>query len=343
MRSIGMILILAFAVTPLLAVEEMAGPTNEKAEKSYEQGMGYLNQHMVLAALESFKKADKQDGGRCQACQKQIIKYGMELEDWKSAETAAEERVEEAQGATNLALAHYELAMVLISDGLGRHKDEPYERAHDEMTKALAASANFPMAVYNDGLALAHLNQDAAAKARFEQFTKMAPADDPHRQRALFFASQPEMARARMAPPFAVTTLDGQRVSLDDLKGKVVLIDFWATWCGPCREALPHMQQIARKFQGQPLVILSVSLDSEENKWKEFVAKNGMTWTNCRDGRFDGPMAKLFGVSAIPQTFTIDADGVLQDEHVGDAAIEGKLKKQIARARELEAPVKTAQ
>ena len=108
-------------------------------------------------------------------------------------------------------------------------------------------------------------------------------------------------------------------------------------------EALPHMQQIARKFQGEPLVILSVSLDSEENKWKEFVAKNGMTWMNCRDGRFDGPMARLFSVHAIPQTFTIDADGVLQDEHVGDAAIEGKLKKQIARARELEAAIKTPQ
>ena len=127
---------------------------------------------MMLAAFESFKKADKQDGGRCQACQKQIIKCGMELGDWKAAETAAEEMVEEAQGATNLALAHYEFGMVLMSEGLGRHKDEPYERAHDEMTKALAAAANFPMAVYNDGLALAHLNQDAAAKARFEQFVQ---------------------------------------------------------------------------------------------------------------------------------------------------------------------------
>ena len=343
MRSIGMILILAFAVTPLLAQQQAAGPTNEKAQKSYQQGMDYLKQNMFVAAVESLKKADKQEGGRCQACQSQIIKYGLELGDWKAAETAAEEMVEEAQGATKLALAHYEFAMVLMSEGLGRHKDEPFERAHDEMTKALAAAPNFPMAVYNDGVALAHLNQDAAAKARFEQFAKMAPADDPHRQRALLFASQPEMARARMAPPFVVTTINGQHLSLDDMKGKVVLIDFWATWCGPCREALPHMQQIARKFEGQPLVILSVSLDSEENKWKEFVAKNGMTWLNCRDGRFDGPMAKLFDVHAIPQTFTIDADGVLQDEHVGDAAIEGKLKKQIARARELEAAAKTAQ
>jgi len=343
MRSIGMVLLLAFAVTPLLAQEKMAGPTNEKAQKSYQQGMSYLDQHMVLAAFESFKKADKQDGGRCHACQKRIIKYGSELGDWRAAETAAEEMVEEAQGARNLAMAHYEFGILLVDEGCSRHKDELFERAHDEITKALAAVPDFPMAVYNDGLALAHLNQDAAAKARFEQFAQMAPADHPSRQRALFFASHPEMVRARMAPPFAVTTLSGQRISLDDLRGKVVLIDFWATWSGPYREALPTVQKIARKFQGQPLVILSVSLDSEEKKWKEFVAKNGMTWLNCRDGGFDGPMAKLFDVHAIPHTFTIDADGVLQDEHIGDAAIEGKLKKQIARARELQAAVQTTQ
>jgi len=87
------------------------------------------------------------------------------------------------------------------------------------------------------------------------------------------------LAQARLAPPFAVTTTDGQRVSMDDLTGKVVLLDFWATWCGPCREALPHMKEIAKKFQGQPLVVLSVSLDSDEQKWKDFITKkrNDMT------------------------------------------------------------------
>jgi len=93
-----------------------------------------------------------------------------------------------------------------------------------------------------------------------------------------------------MAPAFAVTTEDGQRISLDDLQGKVVLIDFWATWCGPCRAALPHIQQIAQKFQGQPLVVLSVSLDSDETKWKGFVAKNNMTWLQYRDGSFEGSL-----------------------------------------------------
>jgi thiol-disulfide isomerase/thioredoxin len=115
-----------------------------------------------------------------------------------------------------------------------------------------------------------------------------------------------------------------------------VLIDFWATWCPSCREALPHMREIAKKFQGQPLVILSVSLDDDEKKWKDFVVKNEMTWVQCRDGGFTGPIATMFAVRAIPQTFTIDADGVLQDQHIGDASIEGKLKKLVGRARELQ-------
>jgi len=146
-----------------------------------------------------------------------------------------------------------------------------------------------------------------------------------------------------MAPPFAVTTTDGDEISLDELRGKVVLMDFWATSCPSCREALPHMKELAKKFEGQPLIVLSVSLDEDERKWKDFVAQNGMTWPQCWDGRFTGPMARLFDVKAIPSTFTIDADGVLQDEHIGDAAIEGKLKKLIARAREVEAAQRTAQ
>ena len=103
------------------------------------------------------------------------------------------------------------------------------------------------------------------------------------------------------------------------------------------------MQRIAKKFQGQPLVVLSVSLDSDEQKWKDFIAKNGMTWVHYRDGGFTGPVATLFGVKAIPQTFTIDADGVLQDEHIGDASIEGKIKKLVARAQELQPPQKPLQ
>ena len=324
------------AATPPNGVRvTVEAPSDPKAQKTFKEAMDYLKRHDVASAVDSLKRADKQDGQRCLSCQKMMIKYGIELRDWKTAEQGASEMVAEAAPGQELALAHQQMGILLLQEGIQRHKDELFGRAHEEMTKALEAYPKFPAAVYGDGIALAHMKQDDAAKAQFERFVAMRTQDDPDRQRALRFISNPELARARMAPAFAVTTIDGQHVSLDDLKGKVVLLDFWATWCGPCRAALPHMKSIAKKFEGQPLVILSVSLDRDENSWKEFIAKNEMTWLHYRDGGFDGPIAKLFAVEAIPHTFTIDADGILQDEKIGDASIEGKLKKLLARAREL--------
>jgi thiol-disulfide isomerase/thioredoxin len=331
----GALVFLAGGGLLAIAQDNPVGPTNEKARKTYQNALTLLQKHEAEFALDEFKKADKQDGGQCVDCQRKMVKYGIQLHEWKMAETGAEELVSAARGARDIALAHYQLGLVFFHEGSDKHKDEYFSRAHEEMAKALEAAANFPDAVLADGKALAHLKQDDAAKARFEKFVTMRPEGDADRRRALRFISEPELARARMAPPFEVKTIDGKTLALDDLTGRVVLIDFWATWCEPCREALPHMKEIAKKFQGQPLVVLSVSLDTDEKKWKEFITKNEMSWPQYRDGGFTGPVATLFSVKAIPQTFTIDSDGVLQDQHVGDAAIEGKLKKLVARATEL--------
>jgi thiol-disulfide isomerase/thioredoxin len=343
------VLVLGFVSVPSFARQSGTppqtpdGPTSEKAQKSYKEGLELERKHVYLFALDSFKKADKQDEGRCLACQMKMIKYGTQLQEWKTAQTAATEMIAQAQGEKNIAIAHYQAGSVAFTEALARNKSDLYSKAHEEFTQALAAFSNFPAALLDDGRALAHLNQDAAARADFEKYLDLHSADDPERRRAQRFIDEPELARARMVPPFAVDTLSGEHVSMDDLAGKVVLLDFWATWCGPCREALPHMQEIVKKFQGQPLVVLSVSLDSDEQKWKDFISKNRMTWLHYRDGGFTGPIATLFGVKAIPQTFTIDADGVLQDQHIGDAAIEGKLKKLVARAVDLQGPGKPLQ
>ena len=320
--------------TLLLAQDPPDGPGSEKARKTFREAVEFEKKHDTFWALDRYKKADKQDGGRCTACQMKMIRYGIERGDWKAAETGAAGLVAGAKSDREVATAHYLSGLVWFNEGIHRKKDELFARSHEEMAKALAASSDFPEAVIGDGRALARMKQDDAAKARFEQYVKMAPADDPDRKRALRYIERPELARARMAPPFVVTTLDGKRISMDDLQGKVVLLDFWATWCGPCREALPRIRGIVKRFEGQPLVVLSVSLDTDEGKWREFVSKNGMSWPQYRDGGFEGPVAGLFGVKAIPHTFTIDADGVLQDEHVGDAAIEGKIKKLLAQAKE---------
>jgi thiol-disulfide isomerase/thioredoxin len=340
MRYSRLLVLFFISAAPSLAQLPPAGPASEKAQKSYKKALEEVRQHRQDLALDEFKKADKQDEGRCLACQKKMIQYGLELHEWKTALAAAKEMVAEAQGDESVALAHFEVGIVLLNEGRDKHKDELWARAHDEFTRSLAAFRDFPEALLADGQALAQLKQDAGAKAQFEKYVQLKPVGEPERQRALRYITEPELARARMAPPFAIDTLDGQHISMDDLAGKVVLLDFWATWCGPCRAAMPHIREIAKKFQGQPLIVLSVSLDSDEQKWKEFISKNGMTWLHYRDAGSAGSIANLFGVKAIPHTFTIDADGVLQDERIGDASIEGKLKKLVARARELEAPQK---
>ncbi|MGA2202811.1 MAG: hypothetical protein ABSG40_12685 [Terriglobales bacterium] len=107
MRCCGLLVILAGLVVSSLAQNDAEGPTNEKAQKTYKRALEDLHQHMTSAALDGFKKADKQDDGHCLACQKKMIKYGIELGEWKTAETAGEEMVIEAHSAKDLAVAHY--------------------------------------------------------------------------------------------------------------------------------------------------------------------------------------------------------------------------------------------
>jgi thiol-disulfide isomerase/thioredoxin len=295
---------------------------------------------MLGPAVDSLKKADKQDGGHCRKCAEKIIEYALKDGDFKAADAAAQQLIADAKTPLQTAEAHLERGTVQYLEGLEKSKTDCYAEADREFQATLALYPNTPVACYYDGISLARLNRDDAAKTQFAKFLDVAPKSDTDRERVQRFLENPQLARERLAPAFAITTLDGRQVSLDSLAGKVVLIDFWATWCGPCREALPHIREIAQKFSGEPLVVMSISLDKDDAKWKDFVGKNGMTWLQYRDG--GGDIARLFRVESIPHTFTIDADGVLQDEHIGDASVEGKLKKLCARARQLQEAPQTA-
>jgi len=176
MRFLHLTLMMVCLLMPVAAQEKSDGPSDEKARKTYQNALKSLHERKTEWALDDFKKADKQDGGHCLDCQKQMIKYGRELGDWKAAELAAEEMVAEAHGAKDTAVSHYEFAVVLMEEGLQKHKDEIFARAHEEISKSLDAYSNFPDAFYLDGRVLAQLKRDDEAKARFGQFVKTMPA-----------------------------------------------------------------------------------------------------------------------------------------------------------------------
>ncbi len=309
-------------------------PTDAKAKKSFASAIDWEQHRFYGAAIESYRKANKQDGGHCPECLRRAYLLARQNADPKAAIEIAREMLLQATTGEERAGDHYRLALALQQQGIDSKNQKDLGASCDEFNSALELDPQFALVHYGKGISLAYLHQDDAARKEFAAFLAQDRNVPQVHDRARRYMERVELARARMVPPFSLTTLDGRLISMDSLAGKVVLIDFWATWCGPCREALPHIRQIARKFDGQPLVVLSISLDSDETKWKEFVAKNGMTWLQYRDGGFDGRMAKLFGVTAIPAAFSIDADGVLEDQRVGDADIEGKLKMLIAQATE---------
>jgi thiol-disulfide isomerase/thioredoxin len=312
-----------------------AGPTDPKAIKTYATALDWEKHRDYNEALDSFIKANKQDGGHCLDCLHRAYNLSIKVDAYKVAIEVARAMVPLAQTDSEKGNMHFRLAMALQTQGIKDKNNQSLQESSDEFKTALELDPKLSRAHFHWGVTLAHLNLDDQAHAQFAAFLDQDTKNPTLHERAERFLDRTDLARATMAPPFMATTLDGQHISMDSLAGKVVLIDFWATWCGPCREALPSIQRIAHKFQGQPLVVLSISLDSDEDKWKSFVQKNQMTWMQVRDGGFNGAVSKRFGVTAIPATFSIDADGVLEDQHVGEADIEGKLKKMVARATEI--------
>jgi peroxiredoxin len=133
----------------------------------------------------------------------------------------------------------------------------------------------------------------------------------------------------RPAPEFAATTVDGQIVRLADLRGKVVVLDFWATWCPPCRAMIPHERDLVKRLASKPFAFIGISADSDAETLRRFVAKEHMPWPNIHDGP-GGPVGKLFEIQFYPSVYVLDARGVVRYKHVRGHDLDEAVDKLLA-------------
>jgi peroxiredoxin/acylphosphatase len=113
-------------------------------------------------------------------------------------------------------------------------------------------------------------------------------------------------------PEFKQNDENGKSVNLSSLRGKYVLIDFWASWCGPCRAENPNVVKAFNAFKSKGFTILGVSLDQDKAKWLDAIKKDGLTWTHVSDLKFwNNAVAQQFGIQSIPANFLIDRNGVI--------------------------------
>ncbi len=138
-------------------------------------------------------------------------------------------------------------------------------------------------------------------------------ASDPHPDLAASARTARQLLDLRKEPlELEFTALDGRKVNLADYRGKVVLLDFWATWCQPCVEELPRIKAAWEKFHARGFEILGISLDRDRAALERFLAKHDMTWPQFFDGQgWDNALAKRFDIRGIPALWLVGRDGRL--------------------------------
>lgn len=127
---------------------------------------------------------------------------------------------------------------------------------------------------------------------------------------------------------FTVAGLKGDSIKLSSLKGKILILDFWASWCGPCRYANKSLVKLYNKYKDKGLEILSVSLDDETKDWKKAIAKDKITWMQAIDpGGWEAMAATKWQVDAIPATFVVNKDGDVVAINLEKDELEKKIKE----------------
>lgn len=219
-------------------------------------------------------------------------------------------------------------------------RKESYEkvvRENKDSALSVYAMGLYSMVNYENPLEVeALLNTLSPAIQKNEQFVELRK----------FIEDSKKLMVGQPAPLFTQADTLGNALSLESFRGKYVLIDFWASWCKPCRAQNPHLVKLYKKYKNENFTIIGVSLDSKKDKWTEAIRKDGLPWYHVSDLRlWNNVVAKMYNVNSVPQTYFIDPNGIIIAKNLRgeklEEALEDNLKKQ-AGMKDLPEMVKIA-
>lgn len=291
-------------VSVALPLRAQTGAARPEAAKLEEAG-GLLEQGQYKEAVKAFKEAGKLAGGPCVECSLGLAKAYNKLGAYKEAQKVLPEVFQGTEDKGVLALAYAEQGMALFL--AGQSDPKRYPEAEASYRKVLELSGGTAhTARYNLAIVLLRMERDAEGVALLKEYLEREP-DAPFAESAKELIENPVRARKRLVPDFEVATLSGDYLTAEGLRGKVVLLDFWATWCTPCVQAIPGLRRMSRQMEKDPFMLLSLSVDQDAATVKSFVSQYQMAWPQVWDERSE--LAQKMGVRGFPTYLLVSHEG----------------------------------
>lgn len=320
-----LLILFALAGLQLIPPTSRANPSDstalaqddDAAEIEIQKGNESLRRNKFEDALKSFKRANDLRNKSCAKCLYGMAQAYFAMDAFKNtAETADKLIALAGDDKSTVLYAHNVkgLALRAMSEGKDQKKLGQAEAAF-RAGLALDPTGEFPTLRFNLGYVLMQLNRDSEGIAELKKFLE-SKTEGQYAEQAEKLIANPRRAREAYAPDFSIVTAEGEHISSDDLLGKVVVLDFWGTWCPPCVESIPSLRSLHKKFSKEPsFVLIGVSSDSDEETWSSFVAKEKMVWHQFLDRRRE--VQRLFGVRAFPTYIVIDHEGIIRFRSIG--------------------------
>ena len=309
--GIGLLVFLEPAVSPgAKASIARAQRDGVVYEDEMEKGREFIRLRKYEDALKSFKRANEMRDKQSPECFLGMAQAYQGLEAHKNVVESCEKVIELAGGDTQLRTLAYNLKGIALQSQAEGKDQKKLREAEAAFRQALSLNSDLPIVYYNLGLTLMQQGRDPEGIAELEKYVELQPREVNAGQ-ARKMIENPRRARENYAPEFSITTSDGEYIALEDLRGKVVLLDFWATWCPPCVASTPAFRTLHRRYEKEPsFVMIAISSDREVETWRAFTAKNQMVWPQYRDR--DSKVQRAFEVRAFPTYIVIDHEGIIR-------------------------------
>lgn len=323
------ILLVLSASTPMLAQAP-----SDAFSQALAQGDLYQSRKKFDLALDAYHKADKLCHHSSAACYLKLANIERKLGDFPSALDDAKRSGKVAGDNKTAAVQAHLFRATLLTQLSGKPTDKKLKEAEDELRQAITLDPSITVSRFDLGMVLLKQERDSEGLAEMNAYLEAPNADPATVAEARRIIASPIRAREPFAPDFSFTAEDNQQISNASLRGKVVLLDFWGTWCPPCRESIPTVRGLQKKYSGKNVQIVGISSDDDEAVWRTFIKAQQMTWLEYID--LSSTVQEAFKIESFPTYIVLDKDGVIRFRQSGfgedtGANLEEALNKALKR------------